>query len=161
MHILALEEYGLRCLIQVALRDAEGAVSAQAIARAEGMGPEYVARIMGTLRAGGLVESTRGAGGGYRLARPASEISVWDAITVLGGELFPEGFCDCHPGRRKECIHVTDCSIRALWRMTEGVLREALERISLKDLARDERTMVTWLDVEVVPRPNRAGEQRP
>ena len=161
MHILALEEYGLRCLIQVALRDAEGPVSAQAIARAEGMGPEYVARIMGTLRAGGLVASTRGAGGGYRLARPACEISVWDAITVLGGELFPEGFCDCHPGRRKECIHVTDCSIRALWRKTEGVLREALERISLKDLARDERTMVTWLDLEVVPRPNRAGEQRP
>jgi Rrf2 family protein len=161
MHILALEEYGLRCLIQVALRDAEGPVSAQAIARAEGMGPEYVARIMGTLRAGGLVESTRGAGGGYRLARPASAISVWDAITVLGGEFFPEGFCDCHPGRRKECIHVTDCSIRALWRKTEGVLREALERISLKDLARDERTMVTWLDLEVVPRPNRAGEQRP
>jgi len=151
----------VRCLIQVALRDAEGAVSAQAIARAEGMGPEYVARIMGTLRAGGLVESTRGAGGGYRLARPASEISVWDAITVLGGEFFPEGFCDCHPGRRKECIHVTDCSIRALWRKTEGVLREALERISLKDLARDERTMVTWLDLEVVRRPNRAGEQRP
>jgi len=161
MHILALEEYGLRCLIQVALRDAEGPVSAQAIARAEGMGPEYVARIMGTLRAGGLVESTRGAGGGHRLARPASEISVWDAITVLGGELFPEGFCDCHPGRRKECIHVTDCSIRALWRKTEGVLREALERISLKDLARDERTMVTWLDLELVPRPKRAGEQRP
>ncbi len=161
MHILALEEYGLRCLIQVALRDAEGPVTAKAIARAEGMGPEYVARIMGTLRAGGLVESTRGAGGGYRLARPASEINVWDAITVLGGEFFPEGFCDCHPGRRKECIHVTDCSIRALWRKTEGVLRGALERISLKELARDERTMVTWLDLELVPRPNRAGEQRP
>ena len=161
MHILALEEYGLRCLLQVALRDAEGPVSAQEIARAEGMGPEYVARILGTLRAGGLVESTRGAGGGYRLARPASEISVWDAITVLGGEFFPEGFCDCHPGRRRECIHATDCSIRALWQKMQGVLREALESTSLKDLRRDERTMVTWLDLEVMPRPNRAGEQRP
>src|SRR3990172_5137888 len=161
MHILALEEYGLRCLLQVALRDAEGPDSAQEIARVEGMGPEYVARILGTLRAGGLVESTRGAGGGYRLARPASEISVWDAVTVLGGEFFPEGFCDCHPGRRRECIHVTDCSIRALWQKLQGFLREALENISLKDMARDERTMVTWLDLEVVPHPNQAGEQRP
>ena len=154
MHILALEEYGLRCLLQVALCDTDGPVSAQKIARAEDIGPEYVARIMGTLRAGGLVESTRGAAGGYRLARPAGEISVWDAITVLGGEFFPEGFCDCHPGRRRECIHSTDCSIRALWRKTQGVLQEALAGISLEDLRRDERSMVNWLDLGVVARPN-------
>jgi Rrf2 family protein len=152
MHILALEEYGLRCLLQVALRDADGTVSAQEIAGAEGIGPEYVARIMGTLRAGGLVESTRGAGGGYRLARPAAKVSVWDAITVLGGEFFPEGFCDCHPGRRRECIHSTDCSIRALWRKTQGVLREALEHISLEDLRRDECSMVSWLELGVEAR---------
>jgi Rrf2 family protein len=159
MHILALEEYGLRCLLQVALRGAEGPVSAQEIARAEGMGPEYVARILGTLRAGGLVESTRGAGGGYRLVRPASEISVWEAVSVLGGEFFPEGFCDCHPGRRRECIHVTDCAIRALWRKTEGVLRDALKRISLHDLRRDESAMVTWLNLEVCPAP--VEQERP
>ncbi len=160
MHILALEEYGLRCLLQVSLRDTDGPVSAQKIADAEGIGPEYVARIMGTLRAGGLVESTRGAGGGYRLARPAGEISVWDAITVLGGEFFPEGFCDCHPGRRQECAHSTDCSIRALWQKTQGVLREALAGISLKDLRRDERSMVSWLDLDVVAPPQQMGERR-
>lgn len=154
MHILAHEEYGLRCLLQLALRDADGPVSAPEIARSEGIGPEYVGRLMGTLRAGHLVESTRGAGGGYRLARPASEISVWDAITVLGGELFPEGFCDCHPGRRRECIHTTDCSIRALWRRTQGVLQEALSGISLEDLRRDERSMVSWLELGVVAGPN-------
>jgi hypothetical protein len=58
MHILALEEYGLRCLLQLALRDADGLVSAQEIARAEGIGPEYVARIMGMLRSGGLLQET-------------------------------------------------------------------------------------------------------
>lgn len=150
MHILAVEEYGLRCLFQVVLRDSKRPLSAHEIASAEGIGPEYVARIMGALRAGGLVESTRGAGGGYWLARPASEISVWSAITVLGGEFFPEDFCDCHPGRRRECIHATDCSIRAVWQKVQGVLREALEGISLEDLRRDERSMVTWLDAQVV-----------
>ena len=151
MHILALEEYGLRCLLQVALHDAEELVSAQEIARAEGMGPEYVARIMGTLRAGGLVESTRGAGGGYRLARPADKISVWDAIEVLGGAFFPEGFCDCHPGRCRECVHITDCSVRALWRKVENTLKATLNAISLEDLQRDETSMVTWLDTQIVP----------
>jgi len=154
MHILALEEYGLRCLLQVALRASDRTISTQEISRAEGIGPEYVARIMGTLRAGGLVKSTRGAGGGYRLARPAGEISVWDAITVLGGEFFPEGFCDCHPGRRRECIHATDCSVRALWRKAQSLLQEALERISLEDLHRDEPAMFSWLDLETLPQPN-------
>jgi len=154
MHILALEEYGLRCLLRVATRNADGVVSVQEIARAEGLGPEYVARIMGTLRAGGLVQSTRGAGGGYRLSHPAGEISVWDAITVLGGELFGEGFCDCYSGRRRECVHSAGCSLRALWRKTQGVLRETLEPISLEDLRRDEGAMLAWLGHQVEARPS-------
>lgn len=154
MHILALEEYGLRCLLQVASRDADRLVSAQEIARAEGIGPEYVARIMRTLHAGDLVEGARGAGGGYRLSRPAHEISVWDAITTLGGEFFPEGFCDSYCGRRRDCVHLTDCSVRALWGKTRGVLRDTLEGISLDDLRRDEGAMRTWLGQQVGPRPN-------
>ncbi len=151
MHILAIEEYGLRCLLQVAFHDPARPMTAQEIARAEGLGPEYVARIMQALRAGGLVVSTRGPVGGYRLARPADQIGVWEAIEALGGEFFPEGFCDCHPGRRRECVHATDCSIRALWRRVEGTLKATLNAISLEDLRRDESSMVTWLDTQVVP----------
>ncbi len=116
-----------------------------------GLGPEYVAKIMRTLRMRGLVVSVRGAAGGYRLARPANEIGVWEAIEALGGEFFPEGFCDCHPGRRRECVHITDCSVRALWRKVEATLQAALNGISLEDLRRNETSMVTWLDTQVVP----------
>ncbi len=151
MHILAIEEYGLRCLLQVAFHDPSRPMTAQEIARAEGLGPEYVARIMRALRAGGLVVSTRGAAGGYRLARPADQIGVWEAIETLGGEFFPEGFCDCHPGRRRECVHATDCSIRAVWRRVEDTLKATLNAISLEDLRRDETSMVTWLDTQVAP----------
>ncbi len=151
MHILAIEEYGLRCLLQVAFHDPSRPMTAQEIARAEGLGPEYVGRIMGALRAGGLVVSTRGAAGGYRLARPADQIGVWEAIEALGGEFFPEGFCDCHPGRRRECVHATDCSIRAVWRRVEDTLKATLNAISLEDLRRDETSMVTWLDTQVAP----------
>ena len=146
MNILAIEEYGLRCLLQVALHPGPGPVTGPEIARREGLGPEYVARIMRALRAGDLVMSTRGAAGGYRLARPADQISVWEAIGVLGGELFDEGFCDCRPGQRRECIHAADCAVRALWRKLEGTVRGALERISLESLRRDEPSMTAWLD---------------
>ncbi len=151
MHILAIDEYGLRCLLQVAFHDPSRLMTAQEIARAEGLGPEYVAKIMRTLRARGLVVSTRGAAGGYRLARPANEIGVWEAVEALGGEFFPEGFCGCHPGQRRECVHAADCSVRALWRKAEGTLKAALNAISLEDLRRDESSMLMWLDTPGVP----------
>jgi Rrf2 family protein len=151
MQLLAIEEYGLRCLLQVASHAGSGPLTAPEIARREGLGPEYVARIMRTLRGGGLVVSTRGAGGGYRLPRPPDRISVWEAIRVLGGEFFSDEFCVCRPGRRRECIHTDDCAVRALWAKVAGELRRTFERISLEDLRRDERSMTTWLDATLPP----------
>jgi len=145
MQLLASEEYGLRCLLQVARGDGPP-VSISQIAAAEGLSPEYTAKLMRELRLGALVESVRGAEGGYRLARPAREITVWGALQVLGGEFFPEEFCECHPGQRRRCVRSGDCSIRALWRTVKATLRQTLEGITLEDLRRDERAMVTWLD---------------
>jgi Rrf2 family protein len=145
MNISPTEDYGLRCLLQVAFHPGPRPMSTPAIARREGLGPEYVGLLMQKLRLGGLVESTRGAAGGYRLARPANEISVWEVIRVVGGEFLPQEFCQCHPGRGADCVHLTDCSIRALWRTVEGSLREVLQGITLADLQRDETSMETWL----------------
>ena len=162
MQILAIEEYGLRCLLQVAFHPGPGPLTAPEIARREGLGPEYVARIMRALRAGGLVVSTRGASGGYRLPRPAEQISAWEAIRALGGEFFSEAFCVCRPGRRRDCVHVEDCSVRALWGSLERAIRQALERTSLEDLRRDERSMKTFLDSLIPPAAGpRVGSKAP
>src|SRR6185503_6938810 len=85
VQLLASEEYGLRCLIQVSRSAGGTPVSISQIADAEGLSPEYTAKLMRELRLGGLVDSVRGAEGGYRLARPAEAISVWSALEVLGG----------------------------------------------------------------------------
>ena len=146
MQLLASEEYGLRCLLRVAGSDADLPVSISAIAEAEGLSPEYTAKLMRELRLGMLVQSVRGSEGGYRLTRPAAEISVWSALQVLGGDFFSEHFCDCHPGQRACCVRSGNCSLRALWRTVQEVLRDTLERITLEDLRRDERAMSTWLD---------------
>jgi Rrf2 family protein len=152
MQLLASEEYGLRCLLRVALRDEGAPVSISQIAEAEGLSPEYTAKLMRELRLGSLVRSVRGAEGGYRLAKPAAAISVWSALQVLGGEFFPESFCECHGGQKRECVRASDCSIRALWRKVKGALRETLEGISLEELRRDELAMGAWLDpITLVP----------
>jgi Rrf2 family protein len=155
MHLQANEEYGLRCLLQVASAGpADGAadpagvepVPIAEIARAEGLSVEYTAKLMRQLRLAGLVESVRGASGGYRLAQPAQAVTVWHALRALGGEPFPEDFCACHPGQQRECVRSTDCALRALWRTLKRDLKRTLQAITLDDLRRDERTMTVWLD---------------
>jgi Rrf2 family protein len=145
MRLSSQEEYGLRCLLRLARKEAREPVSIQEIADAEGMTPEYVAKLMRVLREGSLVQSTRGAGGGYRLVRPAADVTIWQALEVLGGDFFSDSFCDSHPGQRRDCIHNTDCSIRALWRGINTMLRSALSGITLADLMRGSETLFAWL----------------
>ena len=151
MQLLASEEYGLRCLLRVAARDQGPPVSIAAIAEAEGLSPEYTAKLMRQLRIAGVVTSTRGADGGYRLARPRGEITVWAALEALGGAFYGERFCACHAGQRERCVRGGDCSIRALWRAIQTTLRDTLEGITLADLQRDEKSMVLWLEGAGVP----------
>lgn len=145
MQLLAQEEYGLRCLLELARHREGGPLTIPAIARAEGLSPDYTAKLLRELRRGGLVASTRGAAGGYRLTRPAAEVSVWDAIQVLGGGLFPERFCECHAGARSVCVRGGDCSLRALWRVLDAAVRDVLSRTSLADLQCSEGAMAVWL----------------
>lgn len=145
MHITAQEEYGLRCLLRVAMHESGDPVRTLDVAVAEGLSLEYAAKLMRTLKNGGFVASTRGASGGYHLSRPAREISVWQVLEALGGPLYEEKFCDAHTGSQRSCMHSTDCSIRALWRNVNGILKTALEAISLADLTRSESTLKAWL----------------
>ncbi len=145
MHLSAQEEYGLRCLLQLARHEGAEPMRIQEIAQAEGLSAEYVAKLMRILRKGGLVASTRGAGGGYRLERDANEITLWDVIEVLGGPLFPETFCDTHPGALRDCVHTPQCSIRVVWRSLNGLLRVAMSGITLEDLRRGEQATAARL----------------
>jgi Rrf2 family protein len=147
MQLLAQEEYGLRCLIQVARHVGPDPLTIPEIAASEGLSPEYAAKLMRALRQAELVASTRGAGGGYRLARPAPEITAWEAVRALGGSIFPKEFCESHPGQRHDCVHSTGCSIRGLWGAVEGAVRGVLEAVTIADLARSEGAhLITRID---------------
>jgi Rrf2 family protein len=144
VRLLAQEEYGLRCLVALARRGSPASLGE--VARSEGLGLEYAAKLMQALRRGGLVLAARGRGGGYRLARPPEAITVWEALEVLGGPLFPEDFCACHAGCERACVHTRDCALRALWRSTSDVVRGFLETVTLADLLRPEPEMVRFIE---------------
>lgn len=138
MRMTPQEEYGLRCLIQVARHapDADGPpVSIERIADAEGLGYEHAAKILRLLRRGDLVASTRGVHGGYHLARPAHAIPVWDALVALDNPLYDGSFCDAFAGQQPACTHATaSCTLKALWRHVGASLEQSLSRITVADL---------------------------
>ena len=146
MHLLSQEEYGLRCLVQVVRHPGPEPLTIPEIARREGLSPEYAAKLMRALRRGGLVSSTRGAGGGYRLVGAPESITAWDVMAILGGSFFPDSFCEAHPGQHRDCVHSVDCSIRALWRRLEGAMQGVLQGVTLADLLRPEHSMMVFLE---------------
>src|SRR5436309_6519962 len=118
-------EYGVRLLVELGRQNeggAGGVVSLKAIAEAEGLPLAYLERIVALLRKAELVESTRGAHGGYRLSRPAAEIRMDEAILALEGSVAPMTcFVDDRgqTGHSVLCSHEADsgqgCATKLLW----------------------------------------------
>lgn len=148
MRFSAQEEYGLRCLLQMA-REPAGAVTIPDIAAREALTPAYVAKLLRVLRQAGLVQSSRGQKGGYRLACPPDQMNLGMVLAALGGRLYSNDFCGRHAGTGRICVHDVDCSIRSLWMAVDTAVQRALGRTMLADLLRSEPAMHTWVQVQV------------
>ena len=137
MKITAQEEYGLRCLLQLARHRGPDPLTGPQIAEAEGLSLPYVGKLLTTLRQAELVESLRGRSGGFALSRPAGDITVSDALRALGGQLFEPEFCDTHHGASDVCVHMESCSIRSLWGVLGDLIDRVLAKTSIADLAQE------------------------
>lgn len=147
MKFSAQEEYGLRCLLQIARLGTEGSLTIPEISRHEGMTATHVAKLLMILRKEGFVTSTRGQSGGYTLARPANTITVSEVLEALGGKLYDAEFCGKHSGQLSICTHAVDCSVRSLWQVIQQAVDGVVERLTLADLAQSgERPNVQMFD---------------
>src|ERR1051325_4933517 len=112
MKISAQEEYGLRCLLQLARAEVMGeSLTLGQLARLEGISTANAGKLLWILSKAGLVQSTRGIKGGYSLARPASDIRLNQVIRVLEGEP-AESHCKSYAGVLDACVHTGDCGNR-------------------------------------------------
>ncbi len=149
MRLSASEEYGLRCLMQLARHERTGAsepLGIPEIASGEGLTTAHVGKIMRQLRQAGLVRGFRGAQGGYRLVRPPEQISLRDALASLGGEAVLR--VPCSDGADVGCVHDAGCTLRVLWGSLEDVLGQMLAGVTLADLLGSEETLGQLLERE-------------
>jgi len=149
MKFTAQEEYGLRCLMQIARKGGSGSVAISEISQAEGMSSYNVAKLLRILREGEFVKSVRGQSGGYELARPAEKIIIGNVLAYLGGRLFDGGFCNRFTGIEEICRHTNSCSVRALLRNLQGVIDEVLNNLTLKDMLGSENSFESPQDSAV------------
>lgn len=137
MRITTWAEYGIICALHLAKRVADGPVTGREIAATERLPADYVEQILLRLRRANIIRSTRGAHGGYSLARPASEVSVRDVIAASELSTF-DLHCVSHPVGEDRCADSGNCSIRPVWVLLQQKIDEVLESVNLADLLEDE-----------------------
>src|SRR4029079_1123022 len=134
MKISAQEEYGLRCLLQLARVATMGeSLTLPQLARLEGISTANAGKLMWILSKAGLVQSTRGIKGGYSLQRPASEIRLNQVIRVLVG-VPGESHCKSYAGALDACVHTGDRGIRPVIVELHQIVDNALGEITLSQL---------------------------
>lgn len=139
MRVTTWTEYSLIISLHLAKRGGTGSgpVAARELADTEKLPADYVEQILLRLRRAGLVESVRGAKGGYLLARHPSTISVRDVMTASEHQTF-EVNCASHPVDAERCSPGSTCSIRPVWQALQQRVDDLLAGISLADLMKEE-----------------------
>ena len=131
-------EYGVRLLVELGRRGDGRPVALASVAEAETLPLSYLEHLVAKRRDAGLVTSTRGAHGGYRLARPAEEIRMLEVVEALEGPVAPMECFHADREGRVLCSHESDgdraCATKMLWTRVHGGVTRALAGTTLAEL---------------------------
>jgi Rrf2 family cysteine metabolism transcriptional repressor len=131
-------EYGIRLMVELGRSPGTEPIALSTVAEAEMLPLSYLEQLVAKLREAGLVTSTRGAHGGYRLARPAEEIDMLEVVQALEGPIAPMECFHIEREGRVLCSHEADdgraCATKLLWTRVQGSVTKALNGTTLADL---------------------------
>jgi Rrf2 family transcriptional regulator, cysteine metabolism repressor len=138
-------EYGVRVMAHLAGQAGDGPISLGSIAEAEGLPLAYLEHLAQRLRKAELVESTRGAHGGYRLARPAGDITMAEVVRALEGQIAPIECITADPDGQLVCARDGQpghdpCATKLLWTRVQGSIVRTLNDMTLAELVSPPQT---------------------
>ena len=132
MRISAKADYAVRAVVELAAATDDRPVKAERLATAQEIPLNFLENILGELRHAGLVRSHRGAEGGFRLARPANEITIADVIRAVEGPL-----ASVRGGPPEDCVYPGAAqTLPRFWIAVRANLRKVVEHVTVADIAR-------------------------
>jgi Rrf2 family protein len=130
MKISTKIRYGARAMLELASHYGEGPIELKEIARKEDISLKYLEQVINPLRAAGLVKSIRGSKGGYSLAKPPSQICMYDVVETLEGAL---NLVEClHDS--KACQKMPSCVTRDIWKEVSDAISKIFYSVTLEDM---------------------------
>ena len=132
MRISTKGRYGLRTLMDIAIHQSKGAVTLNEIAKRQDISVKYLWQVINPLKTSGMLSVTRGAKGGYVLARRPEEITMLEIVTILEG---PLSLVECLT-KEDFCKHNDECVARSVWQEVNRAVEKALNGITLAEVLR-------------------------
>ena len=134
MRLSTKGQYAVRAMVSLVCHSNGRPTTLKDISDSEGISLPYLEQLFVKLRKGNIVKSVRGPGGGYVLARPASEIKVGEVITVVEESLNPVACLDQDPAL---CTKTNKCVTQRVWKGLGEKMKEFLDSITIEDLSRE------------------------
>lgn len=146
-------EYGLRALLVLAQNEDHSLVRIQKISKQQNIPQRYLEQILNDLRMAGFVQSKRGVTGGYRLARPADQITVAAVVRHLEGALAPVSCVSQNFYKKCSCPDELRCPIRSVMKEIREAIVQVAEKVTLAEMARRSKELqsqpMTALDFSI------------
>lgn len=136
MRLSSLADYAIVVMSAAARADGDARLSATDIAAQTGVPLPTAQKLLGRLAGAGLLESSRGTGGGFALARPAEAISLADIVEAVEGPIAMTACVEEGEGRH-DCALESNCRVRPHWGAVNGAIRGALAGVTLTSLSRE------------------------
>jgi Rrf2 family protein len=138
--------YGVRLLLDIALHQDQGTVNLNDIATRQRISSKYLWQVINPLKANGIVRVTRGAYGGYKLAKPPEQINLCQVLDILEGKIT---VTEC-ARERKRCDNHMECVTREIWAELTDSIRESFSEITLADIIKRARDRIANSHVDFV-----------
>jgi Rrf2 family cysteine metabolism transcriptional repressor len=135
VHFSTRGEYGVRMMVELARHHGSGPISLTEMADHESLPRPYLEQLVVSLREAGLVQSTRGAHGGYQLTRDPADIRMGEVLMALEGPIAPMVCASEDPAHAGICERMGFCNVNHLWMTVRNAITGALDSITLADLA--------------------------